>query len=46
MVLNHMVEPTPFEVKLKNVFVVGMTFILNGLNYHYVGPMMESELYF
>lgn len=36
-----MVEPTSFELKLEDILVERMTFILNDANYIYVGPKME-----
>lgn len=41
MVLNSTVGPTHFELKLVDIVVEGMRFILNSLNYIYVSPMVE-----
>lgn len=41
MVLNHTVGSTPFELKLMDIVVEGMGFILNGPTYIYVGSMVD-----
>lgn len=38
IVLNRMVGPTPFQLKLEDLLVEGIRFILNGLDYRGVGP--------
>ena len=40
-VINWMVDPTPFEVKLDDILQEGMRFILNSPNYLFVGPKMK-----
>ena len=35
-----MVESVAIEMKFKYISLEGLTFILNGSDYHYVGPMI------
>lgn len=40
-VLNRMVGPTYFELKLDNILVKWVKFILNSPNYFYIRAIME-----
>lgn len=41
MVLNHMLELTYFKLKLEDIALERMTFILNDVDYLYVGLRLE-----
>lgn len=43
MVLNHMLEPTYFKLKLEDIALESMTFILNDVDYLHVGLRMEFQ---
>ena len=38
-----MVEPAAIEMKFQDISLEGMVFFLNGSDYHFVGPTMESR---